>query len=154
MVSTSEVISRMDPDALIRVWDRDKDKQILDGDILFMQQCLDIAENTAKLYLNKAFADAGPPYDSAILSAIVAIALYEAVKYSPTVRDLYRRGHDDAIALFKNLRRDEVRPQVMNSGNASNQSDGAVGNVTIEDGGATPTGIWSEIANGRMRSGF
>lgn len=152
-IDISEITSRMDNDSLLRVFDRDRDKQILDTDIVYMQKCLNTAENLAKIYLVKAFGEVLEPYDPAVITAIVNIALYEAVRFSPMHNALYRTGFDDAIRMFKDLRRDEIRPVQMADAKPSNQHTGEIGNETNASTDE-PTGIWSSIASGTSRSGY
>lgn len=154
-ISISEITSRLDQDTLIRIFDRDRDKMFAGTDVDFAQKCLDIAENTAKLYLSKAFQSISS-YDPAIISAIVAIALYEAVKYSPMSSgqqtSLYRQGYLDAIAMFKSMVKDETRPQIMSEGSPSNQHTGDVSGDVTEDG--DETNYMSQIRRGDTKSAF
>jgi len=140
-ITAADLRKRVDAATWVQLFDRDGDSVVneVDGDdYAALSSAIEVAQSTVAAELVSAYPDGftnnGGTLDAVVKSCAVAIALFEAVRYSP-LDGPFRRGYDDALAQLKRYREGlQARLTQANGGTGPTFNDVRLGGV-IDDNG-------------------
>lgn len=158
----ADISNRMPNDAYVLAFDKDGDGVVTTGsagqDKDHIDACIATAEAHAQGYLKDAFPaglDQGTGVDAELRAALVMMAIFEAMRYSPLAsgdnKSPYRQGWEDALALLDKIKKGVLR-NIITAAGAQSAFNPRVNNTTADDGAATNQ--WQRSADRKIRTLF